>query len=405
MRSIAETGVASVAWASMRAPLLSSLVFTAAVGGLASVTSPAWAAGAGAPTLDVLEVATDDADDQAKALTVAIKARVKASKDYALADGDYSLAVMLAALKCGDVPDPSCQTRIAEKMGSERYVWGTMKKSAGGQVTVDLHLWQKGQTDVKQQFSFSDNLTEPLDPSLQKLADQMLTKLTNFGKMGAARVTSASPVEGELFIDGSSSGKFTNAPGEMTLAIGEHRFEVRSGGKVLAEGNGRVAATGTLEVHLLPPAKGEQTSTGSSGGDWRKTAGYVGVGVGGALIAGGLYSMIKVNGINNDEGYANYRKGFGAQADICQQADNGKTSPMAGAASPSEVSDKCSTGSTFSTLQYVLFPLGGIAAAAGVYFLVTAKPGSEAAAPQSGSVRVIPSLGRSAGSVDVHVTF
>jgi hypothetical protein len=245
---------------------------TAAAGAAMSFASPLWAAGAGSPTVHVLELATDDADDQAKALTQAIKARVKASKDYALADGDHSLAIMLAALKCGDVPDPSCQTRIAEKLNSERYIWGNMKKTSGGQVSVDLHLWQKGQTDVKQTFSFSDNLTEPLDPGLQKLAEQMVMKLTNFGKVGAVRVASAASLEGELFVDGNSNGKFTNGQAEMTLPVGEHRFEVRSGGKVVAQGSGKVGPTGTLEVQLQPATKSEQATASTSGGDWKKTS-------------------------------------------------------------------------------------------------------------------------------------
>ena len=71
----------------MRSPLLSSVVLSSSL----LLSKVAFAAGAGAPPVHVLELATDDADDQAKALTRALKDRVKASKDYALAEDQFRL--------------------------------------------------------------------------------------------------------------------------------------------------------------------------------------------------------------------------------------------------------------------------------------------------------------------------
>lgn len=387
--------------AAMRAPPL----LCAALAVASAAATPAWAAppGPGVSQLHVLEFATDDADDQAKALTLALKARVKASKDYALADGDHALGIFLAQFKCGDVPDVTCQTKIADKLGAERYIWGTLRKS-GNQITADLHLWQKGQAEVRQQFTYADTLTEPLDPSLQRLADQMLNKLTSFGKVGTVKLVAPQSLDGELFVDGQSQGKFTNGQSELTLPIGEHRFEVRSGGKLLAQGAGKVSPTTTLDIELAPVKGGEQSAGPGKPASWKRPVGYAGVGVGGALLLGGVYSLFKVNSINKNEGFDAYRKGFGPNDDVCDMAERGRVSSKAGAANPSEVKDFCSSGKTFTTLQYVLFPVGALAAAAGAYLIVTSKEGGDATTAKR-RLEVLPSAGPQGGGVDLRVTF
>lgn len=359
-------------------------------------------------TVHVLEIATEDADDQAKALTTALRGRIKASPDFALAEGDQSLSVLLLALKCGDIPDTNCQNKLAERLNTDRYIWGLMKKE-GGQVKADLHFYQKGQPDVRQQFTYGDNLTEPLDPALQRLAQQMVDKLTKFGKVGTIKVIAERSINGDLFVDGNAVGRFSDGQVELTLPIGDHKFEVRAGGKLLAEGTAKVSATETLEAPLKAFSKAEQNDQkDASSSGWKKPVGYAALGVGGLMIAGGVFSMLKVNSINNDDGFAAYRKGFGSNRDICQAANDGVVSKAPGAASPSEVADFCSSGKTFSTLQFILLPVGVIAAGAGAYlaFSGDSKP-SEGPAPAAARPRfqVIPAVGQRSGSVDVHVSF
>jgi hypothetical protein len=374
---------------------------------------PAHAAPSSPNQVYVLEIATDDADDQAKALTSALKARIRSSKDQlTLAEADVSLTVVLLSLKCGDVPDVACQQKIADKLNAEKYVWGSMRKQAPNQVVADLHYWQKGKPEARQQFTYSDNLTEASDPSLVRLSEQMVQRLVNFGKVGVARIAAEHSVDGELFVDGQDSGPFTNGQSEQTLPIGDHRFEVRSGGKVLVAGSGKVNPTTPLDVQLVAPAKTGAAEPAKEatpeGGNWKKTAGYVGVGVGGALILGGVFSMIKVNSINNDSGFSDYRKGFGPNEDVCSRAAAGDVSTVAGAATPAAAKSQCDSGSTFQTLQYVFFGLGVVAAGAGTYLLVTSnKDGSSATASAEPKPRlqVLPSGGQHGGGVDVRVVF
>jgi hypothetical protein len=365
----------------MRAPLTLLLgAFTCAL------AAPAFAAPSGpnTPSVHVLEIYTDDADDQAKALTIALKSKVRASKDYALADSDKALGVYLAQFKCGDVPDSVCQTKIADNLKADRYIWGTVRKD-GNDLAVDVHLWQKGQSEVRQQVKISANLTDANDPSLQQVAEQLVNKLANFGKVGIAHLSAAQSIDGELFVDNTSQGRFTNGQAELTLPIGEHRFEVRAQGKVVAQGTGKVNPTSTVDVELVGLAKSDQPAP-----------------------VVGVVSMLKVNSLNKDSGFDAYRHSFAGDKDVCDAAKKGRVGAP-GSSSPNEVVDLCNSASTYKTLQFILLPVGALAAAAGVY-LITTDSGESTPAPSAGatalrSLQIAPSVGKSSGSLDVRFQF
>lgn len=369
--------------------------------GLGSLEAQAAPAGPGVSPLHVLELATDDADDQAKALTLALRARVRASKDYSLAEGDYALGVFLASLKCGDIPDANCQGRIADSIKADRYIWGTMRKMPGGQVAVDVHLWQRNIPEVRHQLSFSDNMTVPEEANLQKLADQVLGKLVNFGKIGTVKLSSPQNIEGELFIDGMGNGKFSSGAAELTLPTGEHSFEVRSGGKVVAQGTGKVSPTVQLEIELTP-VKTEQVTVSTESGKWKVPASYAAIGVGGAMVL--VAGYMSVWGATNGFGDSNV-KDFGKTQvpkgqDVCEAARS-RNSPQA-----LDVVKVCDRGDTFKTAQYVLYPLGALLAAGGGYLLYSSKnKGEGAPAAARRRVELTPLVGQQSGFVDLRVSF
>src|SRR5215469_6257591 len=86
--------------------------------------------------LDVQSLQADgSADDQAKALTSAIRSRVRASPQWQLHDADHSFETFRLTLKCpiGQEPDAACLQRIADnikegKDKADRYIWGEMKR-------------------------------------------------------------------------------------------------------------------------------------------------------------------------------------------------------------------------------------------------------------------------------------
>lgn len=331
---------------------------------LATSAARADAPGPNALPIQVIAVRSDDAEDQADALTAALRNRVRALRGYSLGDGDYALEVLTLGLKCGEVPDEACQSKIGNQIHADRFVWGSVKRSKSArQVVAELHLWTRGRPSTKTEFTFSDNLTAPGDDGLRRLVDEALGVLLERQKPPAA-ATAAAPR--------SSAPK---APAATTAAPDPP-----------AEGSGADGAGGE-----------------SSGSNLHSTLGWTGIGVGTAFIAAGIYSVVRVSEIQNDDSVERYRQGFHSDVDSCAQAEAGVNSPIAGAATPTEMQDFCSTAKTFQALEFVFFGLGAITAGAGIYFLATDS--NATAARSKPYFAVTPPVGRSGGRVQFGFRF
>jgi hypothetical protein len=321
--------------------------------------------GPSALPLQVIAIQSDDADDQADALTSALRSRVRALHGFSLADGDYALEVLTLGLKCGEIPDEPCQAKIGDHIHADRYIWGTLKRSkTTRQVTADLHFWSRGRPPIRSQVIYSDNLTTPGDEVLKRVADDMLSRLvgTKKGAPPAAAPGSSAPPPPAL------------APGALTS---------RSTGPSASSGE-------------EPPEEH---------GNGHRTAGWAGVGLGGVLIAAGFYSVVRVHDIDTNDRFDLYRQQFPPGDDICDnaRANTHPTKPIVGAATPTEMQDLCSEATTFQMLQYVFFGLGAVSAGAGIYLLATDKAAPPPAAQSRWSLA--PSLSHSGGRLQLKVAF
>jgi len=335
---------------------------------LATSVSRADAPGPNAPPIQVIAVRSDDAEDQADALTAALRNRVRALRGYSLGDGDYALEVLTLGLKCSEVPDEACQNKIGNQIRADRFVWGSVKRSKSArQVVAELHLWTRGRPSTKTEFTFSDNLTAPGDDGLRRLVDEALGVLLERQKAPAA-ITSAAP----------------RSPAPKTPAT-----------------------TTAPAAASDPPATGAGVADGeggeSSGSNLHSTLGWTGIGVGSAFIAAGIYSVVRVSQIQNDDSVERYRQGFPSGVDSCEQAEAGVNSPISGAATPTEMQDFCSSAKTFQALEFVFFGLGAITAGAGIYFLATDS--NTTAARSKPHFAFTPPLGRSGGRVEFGFRF
>ncbi|MGD0524874.1 MAG: hypothetical protein ABSE49_07015, partial [Polyangiaceae bacterium] len=73
----------------------------------------------------VLSIWTDDADDQADALTQALRSRVRQAQGWSLLETSQSFETLSIALKCPPKPDAACLQRIGDQLHADHYVWGT----------------------------------------------------------------------------------------------------------------------------------------------------------------------------------------------------------------------------------------------------------------------------------------
>jgi hypothetical protein len=323
-----------------------------------------------APPIQVIAIRSDDAEDQADALTAALRNRVRALRGFSLGDGDYALEVLTLGLKCGEVPDEACQTKIGNQIKADRFVWGSVKRSKSAkQVVAELHLWTRGRPSTKTEFAFSDNLTAPGDDGLRRLVDEALGVLLERRAPAAPGATSTA-----------------RAPAARTTAV--------------------AASTPAAAPSTVPPADGAATPgdrSDSSGSSLHSTLGWTGIGVGAALVGAGVFSVFRVSAIENEDKVDKYRQGIPREVDSCEQAKAGVNSRIAGAATPTEMQDFCSAAGTFQALEFVFFGLGALSAGAGIYFLAT-EPSSASARSRT-YFAVTPPVGRSSGRIEFGFRF
>jgi hypothetical protein len=337
-----------------RSSPMRSLVRYVLLGGslfLSGAAARAEQPGPGVLPVQVIAIQSDGADDQAEALTAAIRSRVRAVRSFSLHDSDFALEVLTLGFKCGDIPDEACQAKIGDHIHADRYIWGTVKRSKSQrQVTAEIRLWTRGRPTARTQLTFSDNLTTPGDEALKRLVEDALGKLLEPPK--------------------SEPPPAASTPARVPGVVPP------------------IPTASAARVDAPPTASADIPEEASS--DGRRTTGWVAVGLGGVLLGVGVYSVVRVHVIDSDDRVEAYRQGFHSGVDVCDQARSGVESKISGAATAAQMKDFCSSATTFQTLQYIFFGIGAISAGAGIYLLASDKTPPPSSTSQ---LRVLPSCG------------
>jgi len=349
---------------------------------MASTT--AWAAEPGPDTLpiNVIAVQTPDADDQAEALTKALRGAVRAVPGWSLGEGDYSLEVLTLSLKCPEPPDADCQSRIADSIKSDRYVWGIIQKK-GDNVTGKLYLWVRGQGTTEVPIDYSANLTEPNDDALKQVALAAVNRLTGGPPKGSLHVK-AGQVQGQVFVDGQPMGALAGGEGTFMVPSGQHRITVKAPGYADAETTATVKGAGApTDVSLtLVPIEVKTPM------NWKRIGGFGAIGLGVGFGVVGLVSALKVNSLQNDQEFIDHLK-------TVPQGQDGCANP------PGDIKTKyCDASKGPEVMQAVFFPLAAISAGIGTYLVLT----SGKSQPTTG-LRVNPQVGTQGGKLDVSLTW
>ncbi len=356
--------------------------------------------------IHIISIQTMDADDQAEALTKSLRNAVRATPGWSQGEGDYSLEVLTLSLKCPDPPDAGCQSRIADQIRADRYVWGVLDKGKSGNVVGELHFWVRGKGTTNHKVDYSANLTESQDEALRKVAMESLNKLTDGPPKGEVKVKAGS-VAGQVFVDGQPLGALTNGEGTFFVPSGTHKLVVKAAGYADMSSEITVKPNSPTDVVVAPVLAGD-----TSPRNWKRIGGFAAVGAGVAFGAVGLYGTIEVNRLNGlvhpETGDATLRRIRGAYPDsinVCDVAtgDDTKSTPaMTPGDKSSYIAGFCDPGGTAQILQLVFYPLAAIAAGAGVYLIATS--GSAKEKPKTG-LMILPRVDRTGGKLDVGFRF
>lgn len=374
---------------------------------LLACSASAWSAEPGPDTLpiNVIAVQTADADDQAEALTKALRTAVRATTGWALGEGDYSLEVLTLSLKCPEPPDAGCQARIADQIKSDRYIWGAIQKK-GPNIRGDLYLWVRGQGTSKVPLTYSSNLTEPNDDALRRIATNAVNQLTGGPPKGSFHVKAGS-VRAQVFVDGQPVGVIEGGQGTFQTPSGNHRITVKADGYTDGESQVTVRPTGDpaeVTVALLPL----EVETPPN---WRMIGGFGALGLGVAFGVVGLISSVQVNALTlkynqktGADGKAGpmytYRQHKSKSSNVCDDAIKEKDPTLEAYAGPTR--DACAAARTPFALQFVFYPLAAISAGAGAYLLATNFSSSKSATT---GIRIDPQFGPGGARLNVMYTW
>src|SRR5262245_53786268 len=342
--------------------------------------------------MNVIAIQTSDADDQAEALTKALRTSVRTLTGWSLADGDYSLEVLALTLKCNEPPDADCQSRIADQIHTDRYIWGVLNLDKGGQtVSGELNFWVRGKGTTKAPLKYSANLTESDEESLKKISVGALNAVTGGPPKGELRIKAAVS-SGQVFIDGQPFGALAAGKASLFLPSGEHKIVVKAQGYTDAATTVSVKPTAPTDAALNPiPIKPEPKV------NWKRIGGFAAVGAGVAFAVVGVVGTVQVAKMQSQFDDNEFVKKTPSNRNACDEARKVPTEPGAFAAA-----DLCDRATTFQTMQFVFYPLAGVAVGAGVFLLVTSRSSGEV--PKTGFT-ILPEVGPTGAKLDVAYRF
>ncbi|MEO6576721.1 MAG: carboxypeptidase-like regulatory domain-containing protein, partial [Polyangiaceae bacterium] len=274
--------------------------------------------------IHILTFDSDEAEDQAEALSTALRSKVRATAGWNLAETSSSLSMLTAALKCPQKPDAACLQKISDQIKSDKFVWGMVSKGAKGQLNAEAHLWTRGKPEIVARESFSDNLKDPNDDSMKRLAGHLWDKLS--GTISASfLLVHAGDGEGSVLVDNVVRGQLDHGQTKIEVAPGTHVIEVRATGfqpsrqSVAVAGGADAPVTLTLVADAAKPVV-EPPHEAEKSGSGRKILAYsvIGVGVVAGVVAvieaahwGGLQTKIDA------DRQGNYGVGGPVVADPC----------------------------------------------------------------------------------------
>ena len=343
----------------------------------------AWAAAAGSPgavEVEVLAFSSNDAVDEAAALTDAFKHALISAPGVADHGKSHALEAVALGAGCDDASAASCAPKIAVEIKYDKFIYGTIKKTPPNKITATLHYYNAGQIKtVAKTYDAGPVAKDGASPELKKIATEALFSLLGGAPKGAVEVTLSGPAaneDGELFENGQSVGKVTAGKGTLELPSGPHTLELRVKGFAASSGEVDVTPAGaTLQLApvRLPPSKPI---------DFQLYGGIAAIAAGAVFIGIGVSNSLAVLKAQDDPTFDTYRRRFRGTVDVCSEARAGREGADASAPKlAGEVTRLCDETANKERAQYIFYGIGGALAIGGTILILTNKSGSSSDKP------------------------
>lgn len=361
----------------------------------------------------VLTFDSDDAEDQADALTGALRSRIRTSQGWSLVETTQSLGMLTVGLRCPAKPLPAdCEQKIAEQIHSDRFIFGYVQRGPTGQVTAEVHLYQKNKQDAIARDSYSDNLKDANDETLRKIAQRLLDCLG--GAAVGTIVVRMGTENGEVVVDGDKRVPLQSGTARLELAPGTHSVEVVSGEGASGPQKRNVLVSAGKETVLDLSLAGSGPEPRGEGGKpfpIMKVVGgavaVVGVGLGIFAVERALeYGSMK-DDFENDPAYGpdKFVSTNGQSVSACEAklaSDPTQTSATACKRSD-EAKSVSTTGIVTGAASAVLIATGAVLFFKGDDWL--SKSPSSSSAKRAPKPRIVPTFGYGTGGMMVSGSF
>jgi hypothetical protein len=368
-------------------------------------------------TVIVLGLRSIEGDDEfAITLTGALRHAATQVQGWDVSDRDVSLAQMSLAHGC-DEPDAACLEQIAGTLGSQRILYGTVRRTGAGaeyNFAIALYMYNAEAGQIEGSLTDSIPRTQTDVDDLRSRVRRYINTLTGASEAGTLRVHTNVPgatvsVDGEPVGTTDDQGAFV---GEVPS--GRRQIDVTSPGHQPFRSSVTVSGGVEMEIEVVLVATGAGDEVGGGGGGGGPS--WLGIGlVGGGAVFLGLmtWSMLSIESL--DEGsvrcpdaepgsFTAYKCHFEPTvADTCDYIDR---ADMYGATRDeiANARDVCGEADTMEVLQYVFLGLGIASAGAGA-FLIATSGGGEDDEHAATTLEVQPRLSAEGGRLDATLRF
>ena len=354
---------------------------------------------AGRSAVHVVNLDSDDAtEDQAEGLTAALKSRVRATSGWQLAEGHDSLALLLPALKCPPKPDAPCLQRIPAQPKAVRFSWATLGKGPNaGQVTADLHLWVLGQPEQSLKSSYAENLKDPNDDALRKVASTLFERLAGNPTEGTVTIH-CGVADAQVFVDGVAKGTIEHGAFAFSLAAGAHHIELRASGYATAAQDVNVVKGSESSVTIeLGKSTSVTVPEAKEAGKPVRVVRLLGFGaIGAGIVVGAIGAVKGVEFLGLQSDNQNDASKYSAKVtDFCSDATKLQLGTSAPCVTRTAAEDARS-------LEFILIGSGAALIATGALMLAFQKPADDKPAT---ALRVTPSFDPRGGSLSLGGAF